>query len=232
MTPISLGSEESHQETLGNLARGYVVLITGQTAAGKDTLALNILEACPPECRPGGFINTGDIFETRIPEFSPDIRERLRVIKDSGRLQHPGIDSALVTDAVLCGWEKDRLLVIGGSPCSAREANFLHSFIVRFLDKRIFLVHLTIDEDLAIERILHRNKQEGLAGGPQRTDTQDLASIRNKLAYHESKVVPAVDEMDRKERVQIARIHVVRGMSPKAVFGRVMGLAPIFERAR
>lgn len=228
MSTISL-DEESILAILKNLNREYVIMITGQAAAGKGTLATNILEACPIEFRPKSFVSTGGLFRDQQSRCSPDMYKRIQEINDAGKLQDPSTAAALAIIEVRRIWEENSLLIMEGSPRTVKETKILYPYLINTIRKKIFLVHLTIDDDLAIERILERNEKERLAGGDVRTDTLTEESIRNKLAQHPRDVVPAVEEMARQSDVRIAPVHVVRGMTPLDAFMKVMDRAPIFQ---
>lgn len=227
MSTISL-DEESIQRTLSILNSEYVIMITGQSFSGKGTLVESILKACPVACRPKSSVSTGELFRKHIPRFSPDIRRRLQEISDAGELQDPAIAASLVTNEVNYTWKKDKLLIIEGSPRSVKEANILYPYLTRTTGKNVFLVHLTINDALAMERAKGRNTAEERAGGERRTDTKDEASIRRKLAYHKRDVIPGVEAMDR-NGTRVTQVHVRRDMTPLDVFMKVMDRAPIFQ---
>jgi adenylate kinase family enzyme len=114
-----LDFQDEIKKTLWRLSKEYVVLINGQTAAGKGTLAKSMIEACDIEVRPLSFVSTGQIYRDGLNDvgptrFSYSAKRRIREVNDAGKLQPPELSAALVITETEKVREDDALLIIEG----------------------------------------------------------------------------------------------------------------------
>lgn len=174
--------------------QNFVLAIVAQSGAGKGTLAKGIVDASEYVGRPVFVSETGQLFRDAIPKFSFKMRERLDEIQTSGRLQSGVIATSLWANNLLRNWEGIRKssLIIDGSPRSELEALNLIDFTSTFLGRKLRVVHLKMDDDLAERRLLERLQQEALAGKP-RPEVADQFARRRKLDFYHSSIVPMVE---------------------------------------
>lgn len=111
-----------------NLAAECVVLITGQSGAGKGTLVEGLQRLLPPGIFIRSLVSTGDQFRSKLKTVSPDVHAVLQRINDLGERQDGFVAAMLVAMRVMDSWHKNGLTIIEGSPRSPKEAEYLHTF--------------------------------------------------------------------------------------------------------
>lgn len=166
----------------------------------------------------------GDEFREKSKKFSPAVRNRLQKTQDAGKLQSDLVAFYLIMNRLLHEWiEGDGVMIIEGAPRSVKQTNELYDFVVNHLGKRIILVHLLIDDDLAAERIKQRNLEEENLGKEPRKETRDPKAMRTKLRFYHKEVVPAIVSMMSKKGATVIPVEVTREKDPDMVLEEVVG---------
>jgi adenylate kinase family enzyme len=212
-----------------NLAKECVILVTGQSGAGKGTLIdgfkkLNFYDA-QVKC----IVSTGDEFRKKINTASSDVRDILQSINDRGERQNGFIAAMLVSMEVMNYWDKRGITIIEGSPRSPEEVEYLLKFFFGFLRRRLIVVDLYASDELATKRIMERNEKDRLAGKPVRTDTDTPEKIATKLGFYYRDVVPAIQRIGEHSQTEAIAFRVVveEHMSPDDVLAEVIGRMPV-----
>lgn len=214
----------------GNLAKSYVLIITGQSGAGKETLREGIKRIAPAAFPVSYIVGTGDEFRMRIPTFTLGMRTRLQEIQDTGQLQSGDLAAAVVIMTILEEWDGKGLLVLEGSPRTIVEAEALHRFITTVLQKRIVIVNLHTSDALATERLMKRHQLEKKKGGAVRKETSNLVAIKTKLKFYYEHVLQAFLHMRGDLHGVVGfQVTVSRKKSPRDVLEEVIGRMPVSD---
>lgn len=224
-----LEDKERLKEIFSSLTAECVLIITGQSGAGKEVLLHGLHRIAPVEF-PLSVIQTGEEFRNNMEKFSPVIRQQMQETNDRGQRQDGRIAAVLVKAKLLFELSKNSgPTIIEGSPRSIIEAEQLYDFIWNVLHRRIILVDLYAPDWLATERILHRNEEDRKANRPIRTDTDTPEKIETKIKFYHSDVTPAVQRMREysKWHVIVLRVAVIRGMTPDHVLEEVLTRLPL-----
>ncbi len=211
---------------LNSLRNDHVLVITGQSGAGKDTLVKSITSVAPKRFR-ACYVGTGEEFRRNMPKFSRAMRRRIQSINDAGELQDPLNAVTQVVNKILHHWNGVDLLILEGSPRTKDEAVYLYKYIMRFLKRRIVLVNLVISDELSIKRMEERNEKDRLAGREPRKDTATPEARQAKAAYYHEQVVPAVEYLEGLPRTEVAVMSIrVDEMSIREVLEEVLCSMP------
>lgn len=228
-----LDKKELLEGIFGNLVKDCVLMITGQSGAGKGTLVKRLHTFIPEHLRLFG-VGTGEEFRKGIDGgFSPIVRRRIRTINDSGGLQDPLIAASLVVGKIMRELKGNDLIVVEGSPRTRPEAEYLHRYTCDFLQRRIVLLNLVVSDELAIQRMIQRKEEDRLAGRKLRTDTATPEARQKKAAFYHEHVVPAVNYMSRRSQTEAVVISIdTDNLSPDHVLEQVLGRMPVSDTVR
>ncbi len=214
---------------LTNLAKDHVLMITGQSGAGKNTLVKNLRTVTTRRLRLFE-VGTGEEFRKGMVNggFSSIVRRRIRTINDAGGLQDPLIAASLVVGKIMRELKGNDLLVIEGSPRTRLEAQYLHRYVRDFLQRKIVLLNLMVSDELAIQRMIQRNEEDRLAGRKLRTDMATPEAREKKAAYYHEQVVPAVNYMHQQSQTEAVTITIrTDDLDTLQVLEEVIGRMPV-----
>ncbi|MBX7159007.1 MAG: adenylate kinase [Acidimicrobiia bacterium] len=154
------------------------IIFIGPPGAGKGTQAARIKDSYSIP-----WISTGDMFRDAIRGGTP-MGLQAKAYVDSG---------ALVPDEIVVGLTLERLaqpdcdkgFLLDGFPRTVVQADALHHELEERGGGIDLVVHLMVDEDELVERLLERGRIEGRAD-----DTE--ATIRHRLEVYDEETRPVV----------------------------------------
>ncbi len=191
-----------HKEILNEFIRrrDRLIVLTGQSASGKQTLGEYILEW-------GEFLysETGALFRETIPNMSEWHQTRLKVKNDSGSRQPWVTATALWAKRVLYEYTGGSIL-IDGSPRSIGESGAMIDFFRDYMGLDIHVFEIKVSDEEANRRMIARNDAILAKGGTPREDTATAASREKKLAFYHSDVVPAINFL-KDQGVPVCRLN-------------------------
>lgn len=186
------------------------IFIIGQSGAGKDTLASNLLEYL------GGpqkvlYISTGD----ELRKFTKEENLTAKLSKDNNEKGHIAPWFVIVGcwfKRLSADFTGEETMLWNGTPRSAREFEIL-SQMIGFYGRHADMVHLLVPDEECLKRITDRQNAIG------REETKTEESIRNKLQFYYDKVLPAINLAKEDENFTV---HEVDGLGTREeVFERV-----------
>jgi len=98
-------------------------------------------------------------------------------------------------DRLVEGMDNERSLILDGSPRTKKEAQLLDEAFLFYERKSVFPIFLDVDEDEVSMRMKDRGRADD-------TDEQ----IKNRLAYYEEYVVPAVEYFKNESSNKLIRV--------------------------
>lgn len=215
---------------LEHISDKHVLQITGQSGAGKGTLADALASYRMTKYHPK-VISTGEEFRKGIKtNFSPDMCSLIEEVNDAGGLQDPLDATSLVIAELQREWRFNRLTIIEGSPRTVKEASYLYDYCCNRLKRKVILINLIVSDELAIERMIKRNKEDEKAGRAPRKDTATPEARQKKVAYYHEHVAPAVKFM-RMTLAQVITIHA-DDMTPVEVLEHVLNQLPVGDTVK
>lgn len=172
-------------------------ILIGQSGAGKGTqgrLLKKFLEEIDPS-RAVIHLDMGDRFRTWIPHL-PDYRKnKIKADQEAGKLQSYRQAVYLwrnyFEETLRTG---DEHIIMDGSPRTVEEAKELIGAFTDDFSRNPVVIPLTVSDELAFARIVGRNNEDGVP----RQETASEESIKNKLQYYHTDVVPAINTIPEK----------------------------------
>lgn len=154
------------------------IIFIGPPGAGKGTQAARIKDSYSIP-----WISTGDMFRDAIRNGTP-MGKQAKAYVDSG---------ALVPDDIVVGLTLERLsqpdcdkgFLLDGFPRTEIQADALHKALDVVGSDIDLVVHLMVEEDELVQRLLERGRVEG-----RTDDTED--TIRHRLAVYKDETEPVV----------------------------------------
>jgi len=132
-----------------------------------------------------------EIFEAggalrKIAASGAPLGEKVKSYIDVGKLVPHEIIMQVVREAILARPQSQKLL-FDGIP---RDLDQMRDFdvIMREVDRDVRCIHLTLDSEVGVKRILGRAKTEG------RADDLDEASIRRRMQLFTEKTMPVIEQ--------------------------------------
>ncbi|MFN8106149.1 MAG: adenylate kinase [Acidimicrobiia bacterium] len=154
------------------------IIFIGPPGAGKGTQAARI-----KDCYSIPWISTGDMFRDAIRDGTP-MGVQAKSYVDSG---------GLVPDEIVVGLTLERLaqsdcekgFLLDGFPRTVVQAEALHDALSKGSGDIDLVVHLMVDENELVGRLLERGRIEGRAD-----DTEE--TIRHRLGVYKAETAPVV----------------------------------------
>lgn len=194
--------------------KGQAISFLGQTGCGKMTcidILAKVHKALLPALRYYR-TETGNLLRREIPKMSSFNSERMGEIQASGQLQPWTIAVALWAHQFLYEYQSEKTLFIDGSPRKVMEVIPFMDMYHHYAKKEIIVFHIVITDEAAAERSGIRNQELIDAGKKIRPETSTKQSLRKKLAYYSTDILPALQAMKSEKGVTI---YVIDGMQSK-----------------
>ncbi len=162
------------------------LILLGPPGAGKGTQAKVLIEAFAiPQ------LSTGDILRSAIAQKTP-MGLAAKEIMDRGDL---------VPDEVVNGIVSERLdapdagngFILDGFPRTIPQAEALDAMLAEKGMKLDAVVVIAADEDVLVDRIVHRARETAAAGGGAVRADDNVEVVRNRLAVYRELTEPLVE---------------------------------------
>lgn len=187
------------------------IFIIGQSGAGKDTLASNLLKHLESKGKTL-YISTGE----ELRKFTKNDSLTARLAKENNEKGHIAPWFVIVG----CWFAKlsfeytgEENMIWNGTPRSLKEFEIL-SQMVGFYGQHADMIYLKLSDEECRRRIEERQKNEG------REETGSVEAINNKLKFFHEKVLPAIELAKKDENFTV---HEIDGTGTRE---------EVFERAK
>jgi adenylate kinase family enzyme len=185
-----------------------LIFITGQSAAMKSQNAQRLSQFLTSHSIPHMLHSIGDLCRAKRKEDA----NWYNTYKD--QLENAGL---LPTEAITPLWlphvenSPTHHHIIEGSPRSLSEAQHIE-LCLQQLKRQAILIHLHVHDDDALDYLRTRNVIE------KRADLRDDETIRKKLRYYHTDVVPGIDLAISSPHFHVLYRHIALGETLEAVF--------------
>ena len=188
-----------------------IIFITGQSGAGKDTLATSLAESFEEKYGQTISFSSGEEVR-RFGQTGTYTAELVRENNQKGKLAPWFALIGTHFNKINNEFTGDENIIWNGSPRTPREFE-INSQMVEFYGLKADLVYLKVSDEECLRRIVERQKLESREG------TANLEAINTKLKFFHEAVLPAI-ELARKD--ENYTVHEIDGSGTKEeVFERV-----------
>ena len=176
-------------------------LFFGSPGSGKSTQAKAFAEALERESNQKVFFLRWSYIRDEFFEHNENVREKLQENHTAGKLQPKFLSTSIWGPVLLKQLQSNQHLVIEGIPRQTFEAQALDSAFDFFNRTEVTVLNMTVDRQIAIERIKQRALEEG------RVDDANDTSIGHRLAWFDTDTLPILEMYKYNSRYTVININ-------------------------